>query len=460
MPRSQITTTLARERAAAGKLLRKDVPREAHGHYEPASGRPDPLEMLDALAKRRLPFLIPLRDERIAETPFTYFRGTSIVMACDLANTPKTGLTVQACGDAHCLNFGGFASPERNLLFDVNDFDETLPGPWEWDVKRLVTSILIAGRDGGHTGDEARAAASATAAAYRLHMRTLATLPALDVWYARLDATKILDEAKTIAAKRRRRKIGEQVATETIHATVEKLTSGTGFARRFIEDPPKLFHSSATEEKGFDVDAILTDYRTTLSPDMQHLLSRYRQVDHAMKVVGVGSVGTRCAIALFVADDHDPLLLQVKEALPSVLEGYVAPSAYATHGERVVRGQRLMQAASDAFLGWASSGKHDFYVRQFKDMKASADLDGVGPGELRVYGRFCAYALAAAHARSGDAAAIAGYLGAGKAMDRALVEFAEAYADQNEADYVHFSAPRLASGDQTRTHDTQLARKV
>lgn len=400
--------------------------------------------MLETLAKKRLPYLVPLRDERIAETPFTFFRGTAVVMASDLARTPSTGITVQACGDAHCLNFGGFASPERNLLFDVNDFDETLRAPWEWDLKRLVTSIVIASRDNGHRPGQARAAAGATAAAYRHHMRTLATLPALDVWYARLDATEILYEAKTIAAKRRRRTIAEQVATGTIHAAVEKLTTGTGRRRRFRDEPPALFHSPATEHTGFDVEEIFVEYRRTLSHDMQHLFDRYTPVDHAIKVVGVGSVGTRCAIALLNADDHDPILLQVKEALPSVLEPYTAASPYGHHGERVVRGQKLMQTASDAFLGWASSGSRDFYVRQFKDMKSSADLEGVAPDELRIYGRFCAFALAAGHARSGDAAGIAGYLGNGQTMDRALVAFAEAYADQNERDHASFAA-RLPS---------------
>ena len=403
MSRIKITTSTARARAEAGKALRKTVPREAHGKYAASAGRQQPDEMLASLAQTRLPFLVPLRDERIAETPFTFFRGTALVMASDLSKTPSTGIVVQACGDAHCLNFGGFASPERNLLFDVNDFDETLPGPWEWDVKRLVTSVVVAARDNGHKPAHARASAQATAAAYRHHIRSLATLPALDVWYARLEATKIIGEAKTIDAKRRRHTIAEQVATSTIHATVEKLTEGKGLDRRFRDDPPVLFHSSETERRGFDVDAIFSGYRETLAHDIRHLLDRYTLIDHAIKVVGVGSVGTRCAIGLFTADDHDPILLQVKEALPSVLERYTNESTYKNHGERVVRGQRLMQTASDAFLGWASSGSRDYYVRQFKDMKSSA-----------------------------------GYLGNGEIMDRALVAFAELYADQNDHDHSQF----------------------
>ena len=376
----------------------------------------------------------------MADTPFTYFRGAAVVMAADLAHTPSSGIIVQTCGDAHCLNFGGFASPERHLLFDVNDFDETLPGPWEWDVKRLITSIVIAGRDNNFRKRDIRDAARAVAAAYRMRVTVLAALPALDVWYARLDATKILDKAKTFASKRRSSKMAEQVATDSIRDAVEKLTAGSGRDRRFKDDPPVLFHSTATDRTGFDVDQILERYRESLVPEMQFLLSRYQVIDRAIKVVGVGSVGTRCAIVLLAADDHDPLLIQVKEAVASVLEPYVQRSAYANHGERVVRGQRLMQTASDAFLGWATSGDNDFYVRQFKDMKSSANLDDVDGRQLEVYGRYCAHALAGGHARSGDAAGIAGYMGGSAVFDRAIVEFAEAFADQNELDYERFKS--------------------
>ena len=393
---------------------------------------------LKSLTERRLPYLVPLRNIRMVDTPFTYFRGASIVMASDLSATTNSGIQLQLCGDAHCLNFGGFASPERNVLFDVNDFDETHYGPWEWDVKRLVTSIVIAGQDAGLRRRESHKAALVTAQEYRMRMITLATLPALDVWYARLDAAHVLDTAKTAASKRRRTKLAEQVATDSIHAAVEKLTEGTGLARRFLDDPPALFHSSETDRAGFDVEKLLVDYRLTLSPEMRVLFSRYTLIDYAVKVVGVGSVGTRCAIALFYADDHDPLLLQIKEAVPSVLERYLGPSAYILQGERVVRGQRLMQVASDAFLGWSSSGRNDFYVRQFKDMKSSADLGKVDVGQLSSYGAYCAHALAAAHARSGDPAAIAGYLGSSTVGDRAFVEFAEAYAIQNKTDHERF----------------------
>jgi uncharacterized protein (DUF2252 family) len=437
--RTALTTPSAQARAAAGKARRAAVPRSSHAELPTAQHR-DPNALLAAVAERRLHFLIPLRNERMAETPFTFYRGAAVVMAADLVGTPSTGITVQACGDAHCLNFGGYASPERNLLFDVNDFDETLPGPWEWDLKRLVTSIVIAARANSLRKRDVRAAALATAAAYRVRLRELAALPALDVWYLRLDAARILDEAKTFAARRARSKIAEQVATDSIRETVDKLTVGSGMQRRFKDDPPLLFHSERTESHGFDVDHIFAEYRTTLPDDMRHLFDRYRRVDDAIKVVGVGSVGTRCAIALFAADDHDPLLLQIKEAVPSVLEASLPKSAYANHGERVVRGQRLMQTASDAFLGWASSGKHDFYVRQFKDMKASANLDHADAGQITLYGRYCAYALAMAHARSGDAAGIAGYLGVGTTMDEALLAFGLAYADRNAGDYERFVA--------------------
>lgn len=432
--------TIATERADLGQSRRHDAPRKSHAAFEPQARTFDPVELLKSVTEQRLQYLVPLRDARMVDTPFTYFRGAAVVMAADLAGTPNSGLRVQACGDAHCLNFGGFASPERNLLFDVNDFDETLPGPWEWDLKRLVTSIVIAGQDNGLKKRGVRDAARATARAYRYRMYELAALPALDVWYMRLDATRILNEAKNFAARKRRTKLAEQVATDSIRAAVEKLTEGAGRDRRFKDDPPVQFHSPETDERGFDVPHILAEYRKTLAPDIRALLDRYTLIDHAVRVVGVGSVGTRCALALFAADDHDPLLLQIKQATPSVLAAYAGPSEYANEGERVVRGQRLMQAASDAFLGWSSSGDFDFYVRQFKDMKASANLDNVDRGQLRVYGRYCAFALAAAHARSGDAAAIAGYMGRSDVFDRAVVDFGEAYATQNALDYEHFRA--------------------
>ncbi len=374
------------------------------------------------------------------ESPFTFYRGAAGIMAADLAATPRTGLTVQCCGDAHALNFGGFATPERRLIFDVVDFDETAPGPWEWDLKRLVTSFVLAARDRRLRERDGRIAAIAAARAYRTRLRDLATLPALDVFYTRLDATKILDEAMSAATQRRRKRIADESATETIHAVFEKFTEEVDGRRRFIEREPDLFHSRETDRPGFAIEEILEGYVTTLSPEMRFLLGRYVLVDHAIKVVGVGSVGTRCAIALCMADDHDPLILQVKEAVPSVLETVFPLPVSMSAGERVVRGQRLMQSASDAFLGWGSSGSHDFYVRQFKDMKASANLADATAADLQEYAQYCGWALAAAHARSGDAAAIAGYIGRSDAFDRALLGFAIAYAEQSERDYAAFCA--------------------
>ncbi|MBD5656934.1 MAG: DUF2252 domain-containing protein [Candidatus Eremiobacteraeota bacterium] len=423
-------TTSAALEAERGKALRGDVKRTAHGVWSPEPGREDPLALLDEAAAERLQYLVPIRNARMFDSAFAFFRGSAIIMAADLAPTPATGLRVQASGDAHCLNFGGFATPERNLIFDLNDFDETLPGPWEWDLKRLVTSFVIAARHNGHPTRHVGAAALSAAFAYRERMRQLARLPALEVWYGRLDATKILEAAKRAE---RRPPRGHMVAAAKIAERVEN-------DWRFRDDPPILFHSDETERSGFDIEEILREYQRSLSHDVALLFQRYRLVDIAIKIVGVGSVGTRCGIALYVADDHDVLLLQIKEATRSVLERHFEPSVFASHGERVVRGQRLMQAASDLFLGWASSGEHDFYVRQFKDMKASAELDGIDTYALREYGSYCGRALAAAHARSGSAAAIAGYLGRSDTFDRALVAFATDYADQSLRDYECFVA--------------------
>ncbi len=347
---------------------------------------------------------------------------------------------MQTAGDAHCLNFGGFATPERNVIFDLNDFDETLPGPWEWDIKRLATSIALAGRNAGIRARDTDTATLATLGAYRARMADLAAMPALDVWYSRLDAAKILDAAAEPDVRRRHDRIIEHAATEPIRSLVDKLTEVVDDTWRFREDPPRLFHSAETDRAGFDIEAILKAYTASLPAEIAHLYTRYHLVDHAIKVVGVGSVGTRCGIALLAADDHDPLLLQVKEAVPSVLAAHLPPSLYPNNGERVVRGQRLIQHASDLFLGWASSGERNFYIRQFKDFKASANLDDVDAAGLRAYGQVCSYALAAGHARSGNAAAIAGYLGKSDIFDRALVTFANTYADQAERDFAAFGA--------------------
>jgi len=435
----KLAPTAAALAAIDGKARRATIPRASHGTWTPATDRPDPNALIAASAEGRFAALLPLRKERMGSSPFAFFRGSAMVMAADLASTPVSGITVQTCGDAHCMNFGGFATPERNVVFDVNDFDETLPGPWEWDIKRLVTSVTIAARHNGMKPRDVAAATLATASAYRNRMAQLAAMPALDVWYTRIEAARILDDAVEPPERRLRAVIVEPEATRPILALTEKLTErapdGTW---RFRDDPPLLFHDPEIGSENFDIEAIFTSYATTLRDDIAELFSRYTIIDAAIKVVGVGSVGTHCGIALLAADDHDPLLLQIKEAGVSALEAYLPHSRYAHAGERVVRGQRLLQTASDVFLGWGNSGTRSFYIRQFKDMKASADLDGVSAAALTEYAEFCAFALAHAHARSGNAAAIAGYLGKSATFDRALVTFATTYADVAETDYHAF----------------------
>jgi len=430
----------AQQKSAAGKALRARVPRSSHAGWSPASGRPDPIALIAASNAGRLQRLVPIRMQRMAESAFGYYRGAVAVMASDLAHTPVSGLTAQLCGDAHCLNFGGFATPERHLLFDLNDFDETMPGPWEWDVKRLVTSIVIAGRHNGFSPRDNEVAALAAVQAYRQRMRDLASASALEVWYARLDAVKILAAARSARMRRRRGRIRDQAATESVRAAVAKFTELAGGARRFVDDPPLVYHSALTDDDDFDIAEIVGTYAWNLAPDVQVLLNRYTLIDAAVKVVGVGSVGTRCAVALFAADDDDAFILQIKEALPSVLAAHLGSSEIENHGERVVRGQRVMQAASDVFLGWALSGTRSYYVRQFRDRKTSADLEAMDAYQLREYAHYCAWALAGAHARSGDCAAIAGYAGKSTVLDRALLAFARDYADQNDRDYRRFAA--------------------
>jgi uncharacterized protein (DUF2252 family) len=432
------------QRLAAGKARRGEVPRSSHAAWTPAPNR-DPLALLEQVAQGCLAELLPLRIARMAESPFTFLRGSAIVMAADLADSPATGFLVQAGGDAHCLNYGGFATPERHLIFDINDFDETYPGPWEWDLKRLLTSLLLAGRHRGFKERSSEIAVLSAAEAYRTRMNDLAAWPALDVFYARLDAVKILEAARNAEVRARRSRIADQAATNSAFAAVEQLTTVVDGARRFKEEPPLLFHSPQTDQPGFDIVEIFRGYPGSLRPDIQELLGRYRLIDHAIKVVGVGSVGTRCGVGLFEASEDDAMVLQVKEARASVLTPYVPIPAeskpvYANEGERVVRGQHLMQAASDVFLGWSSSGDCDFYVRQYKDMKTAADLDTDDEDQLREYGHWCAWALATAHARSGDPARIAGYIGGRTTLDRALLAFAKAYAQQTEHDHAAFVA--------------------
>ena len=439
---------MAGARAEAGRALRRAVPRSSHATWDPA-GRRSPLALLEESDRRRLPELVPVRHARMAASPFAFLRGTPAVMAHDLAATPVTGITVQACGDAHLLNFGLFATPERNLSFGLNDFDETLPAPWEWDVKRLATSFVVAARTAGFDQAVGRRAAQAAVCTYREQLARYAGMRLLDVWYSRVDASAII----ALARGRRRRVVADRLARAQHHTSLDalpRLTEAVGDGRRFVEDPPLLTHVEECHT-GW-AEEVLARYRTTLSDERRLLLGRFRTQDAARKVVGVGSVGTRCYVLLLLGDRHDdPLLLQVKQATASVLEPYAGRSRYRHPGHRVVNGQRLLQTASDIFLGWTSDGAADYYVRQLWDMKGSVSLDTLDPADLVPYGRLCGWVLARAHARSGDAAAISGYLGTGDRFDRAVADFAEAYADQTEADHAAFVRSRgSASGEKGR----------
>ncbi len=438
------------ERAAAGRAARSGAPRSTHGAWAPAPGR-DPLAILEAQERTRVPELVPIRHARMAASPFAFFRGAAAVMAADLAATPVSGFHVQACGDAHLTNFGAFAGPDRRLLFDLNDFDETLPGPWEWDVKRLVASFAIAGRERGFKRKRRAAAIETATLSYRDAMRAFASQTDLEVWYARLDVESVLSEAAgewddQDEVKRVRRNVTKARGKDNLRA-LEKLTRTVDGELRFASEPPLLVPlgelvpaaEAADLREGFE--EVVDHYRESLQGDRRHLFDGYRFRDLARKVVGVGSVGTRAWVLLFTgASDEDPLLLQAKEAEASVLEPYVGASRYRNHGRRVVEGQRLMQAASDIFLGWCPAvgidgRQRDFYVRQLWDWKRSADVETMSPEAFEVYARMCGWTLARAHARSGDRVAIAAYLGAGDSFDVAMVEFAEAYAEQSERDH-------------------------
>ena len=434
------------QRREQGRAARRVVPRGSHAGWAPAPDRPDPVDLLEEQAEDRLEELMPIRYARMMASPFTFMRGSAVVMASDLAGTPTTGIQAQLCGDAHLLNFGAYASPERALLFDLNDFDETLPGPWEWDVKRLAASFVVAGRDNGFDASDCRAAAQASVASYRQRMAEFSEMGELEVWYSRIGEEEVrglLSEAKS--RKKTTKKLSKNVqktrGRDSLHA-LSKLTGVVDGRRRIIDDPPLLVRIPEGDEVRAQINAILESYKRTLQEDRRHLLERYRFVDAARKVVGVGSVGTRAFVVLVEGrDGDDPLFLQVKEAGPSVLEGHVPSSPHEHHGHRVVAGQRLMQAASDIFLGWfrGTEGR-DFYWRQLKDMKGSAKVETMTPDELVLYAGLCGWALARAHARSGDRVQIAAYLGRSDRFDRAVADFAVAYADQNERDHAALCA--------------------
>jgi uncharacterized protein (DUF2252 family) len=437
------------ERAAAGKAARDAAPRSSHGDWAPAPDRADPVDLLERQASSRVGQLLPLRYGRMLVSPFTFYRGAAAVMAADLAATPQSGFTVQLCGDAHLSNFGAFASPDRNLVFDVNDFDETLPGPWEWDVMRLAASFSVAGRANGFGGKERRAVVAAMAAEYRAAMRRLAEVGNLEVWYTQMDVPTIAERWAKAAGEREvktfERNLAKTQAKDRMRA-LSKLTRVVDGRLRIVSEPPLIIPFDELTDRdpreiSVRVRDILADYRETLNEDRRVLLDSYRFVDAALKVVGVGSVGTRAWIVLLLGrDSGDPLFLQIKEAQPSVLEPYAEPTAYDQQGERVVQGQRLVQAASDILLGWVKARgmddkKRDYYVRQLWDQKGSARVENMDPPALTAYAQICGTTLAHAHARSGDRIAIAGYLGKGDTFDKAMASFAEAYADQNELDY-------------------------
>jgi uncharacterized protein (DUF2252 family) len=448
------------ERVARGRSARQEAPRSAHGRWTPAPDRPDPIALLEEQAESRVPQLVPIRYGRMLVSPFTFYRGAALIMAADLAATPVSGVTVQLCGDAHLSNFGLFGSPERRMLFDINDFDETLPGPWEWDVKRLASSFEVMGRDRGFSRSDRRAVVMAGVREYRARMRAAAGMPTLGAWYDHLEAGVLLKLVrKEVRVKRVRGK--EARAMERVVAKARTRDSTRVLARRaddvdgelrIVADPPLITPIEDLIEPGSEwenpaplIKKLLGSYRRTLG-HQGHPVEEYRYVHAAHKVVGVGSVGTQCYILLLLGrDQKDPLFLQVKEAQASVLERFAEPSQYRHHGERVVAGQRLMQAASDIFLGWHSmkgldGQTRDYYVRQFHDWKGSADVDTLLVPGATLYARICGATLARAHARWGDRIAIASYLGKASNFDRAIADFSAAYADQNDKDYDAFAA--------------------
>jgi uncharacterized protein (DUF2252 family) len=441
------------EHAARGKAARAEVPRSSHAWWQPPSERRDPVEILEEQAVSRVQELVPIRHGRMLVSAFTFYRGAAALMAADLAGTSRTSLHAQLCGDAHLSNFGAFAAPDRRLIFSVNDFDETLPGPFEWDVKRLVASFAVAGRDRGFDAPQRNAANVAAARSYRKAMREFASMRALDVWYARMDVEEATAKWAATATPRQlkifERNIAKARAKDSLRAS-GRLTEVVDGQPRIIRDPPLIVPIEdllpPAERLEFEqtVRTIIRSYRRSLASDRRHLLERFRYAHAARKVVGVGSVGTRAWIVLMLGTgDDDPLVLQIKEAEASVLEPYLGKSKLSNHGQRVVEGQRLMQAASDIMLGWVRIAgvdgvDRDFYIRQLWDGKGSALVELMEPNTLVAYAEVCGWTLARAHARSGEAAAIAAYLGSGESFDRAMASFAEAYADQNELDYAAF----------------------
>jgi uncharacterized protein (DUF2252 family) len=442
------------EAVERGRSARRTTPRSSHALWSPPPSRRGPVEILADQAKTREPDLVPIRHGRMLVSPFTFFRGAAAVMAADLGHTPSCGLRVQLCGDAHLLNFGGYGSPERDLVFDVNDFDETLPGPWEWDVKRLAVSLVVAARGAGFSRVQGRAAVEAAVGQYRQAMIDFAAKTELEVWYSKLDESVVVERAAALGGKvapNLERTFAKARSKDHVRA-FSKLTKIVNGEPRIAADPPLVVPVRDLVDRGErpeyerELRGMFRDYRRTLQPDRRRLLEQFRLVDLARKVVGVGSVGTRCWIALLMGrDDADPMFLQIKEAQESVLAPFAGKSKVANEGERVVRGQRLMQASSDIFLGWIrvkgfDNQERDFYVRQLWDWKISLEPTTMTPANLPLYGQMCGWTLARAHARSGDRIALASYVGTSTVFEGAIADFAEAYADQNERDHQEFAA--------------------
>jgi uncharacterized protein (DUF2252 family) len=425
-----------KDRLEAGKSLRSKVTRASHAKWKPPTERPDPVDVLKHSDRGRIRELLPIRYLRMQQSPFAFFRGAAALMASDLASTPATGIHVQACGDCHAANFGGFASPERRLLFDINDFDETLPAPWEWDVKRLAASVVLASRELSLSGRHCSDAVAALMAAYRKHMRAYAHMRALEIWYSHLDAEVFVEEASSDAAKERWEKIEKKARSQTAEHIFPHFANATNGHIHIVDHPPLVDHTGLNDRMRQRITDLFHLYRSTLPDERRIILDRYHIIDVARKVVGVGSVGTHCAVMLLMAGEHDPMLLQFKQAMPSVLEPYAGKSCHRNHGERIVTGQRMLQSASDVFLGWTrDDAGRDYYFRQLRDMKMKIDLESMSRSDWLEYVEICAWALARAHARTGDAAMIAGYLGKTETFDAAIVTFAKGYADQTERDY-------------------------
>lgn len=427
------------DRIAAGKAIREQVPRQSHASWNPPKNRRDPIQILQESNQDRMPELVPIRYGRMLPSPFTFLRGAAVLMASDLATTPTSGLRVQACGDCHLLNFGLFATPERNLIFDINDFDETLPAPWEWDVKRLAVSFAVAARDIHLTEERAKAAAIGCVRAYREQLRKFSKMSPLDVWYYRLDAQMIVDEAPNAKTKALREDLISKAKLRISDYLYPKISEEVAGRKRLIDQPPAMFHFSKVQAPEHEelVKQALEEYRLSLPNDRRVLFDRYSLEDVVVKAVGIGSVGTFCFVGLFFSAENHPLLLQFKQACASVLEPYAGKSQFENHGQRVVEGQRLMQSASDIFLGWTRGRQgRDFFIRQLRDMKMSARIEeGASAAQAVLYAELCGRTLAHTHAKSGDAALISGYLGKSDDFDQAVGEFSLAYADQNEQDH-------------------------